>query len=127
MERAADRVSLHVVENGVDGDEALSRFGGLENLASFALGVEAVDVSFSPDCWRAVLADAARKNLHMKRCSIRSELVGDNYRRSKAVPQQQLPDKLQRGCFVASRLDNNFKNLTFAIDRAPKVHLLSRN
>jgi hypothetical protein len=54
-----------------------------------------------------------------KRRSVGSEFVGDDYRRSEALTSKQFPQQPQRRGLVLG-LDQDFENLAFAVDCAPR-------
>lgn len=61
-----------------------------------------------------------------KRRSVGSEFVGDDNLRNEALTSKQCPEQPQRRGFIALGLDQDLKNLAFAVDGAPHVHFLSR-
>jgi hypothetical protein len=60
-----------------------------------------------------------------KRRAVGSQLVGDDYRRNKALVSKQFPEQPHRRGLVALGLDQDLENLAFAVDSTPHVHLPS--
>jgi hypothetical protein len=129
MRRMADQEPLNiecVVDRRMNRNEALSRFGRFE----------ALHLSFPSSNWlmrvlRAVVGAQAllmesRKANFTKRSSIRSQFIGDDNRRDKALATKELTKKAHCRVPVAPGLNKNFQNLALTIDSAPQVHLLSR-
>jgi hypothetical protein len=48
-----------------------------------------------------------------KRRSVRSQFVGDDYRRNEALTSKQFPQQPQRRDFIAVGLDQDLENLAF--------------
>jgi hypothetical protein len=62
----------------------------------------------------------------VKRCPVGSQFVGDDNRRNEALASKEFAEQPQCCDLVALGLNEDFKNLAFAVDGAPHVHLLSR-
>src|ERR1700745_879089 len=126
MRRPADHMTLKiecVVDRRMNRNETLSRFGRFE----------ALHLSFASSNWlmrvlRAVVGAQAllmesRKANFAKRSSIRSQFIGDDNRGSKALATKEFTEQAQGRCLVTLGLNENVKNLAFAIDSAHHVHL----
>ena len=59
--------------------------------------------------------------------SVGSQFVRDDNPWCEAVRLQELAHQLKRGSLVTPGLDQEVKNLTFAVHGAPRVHPLSSN
>jgi hypothetical protein len=125
MHRTADQMPLnieYVVDRGMDRNEALRR---------------ALHLSFASSNWlmRVLRTVVGTQALFMqsrtvklaKRGSVRSQFIGDDNRGSKALATQEFTEQAQGRCLVTLGLNENVKNLAFAIDSAPHVHLFSRD
>ncbi len=60
-----------------------------------------------------------------KRRSVGSQFFGDDNLRNEALASKQFLEQPQRRGLVALGLDQDLKNLTFAVDSAPHIHLPS--
>ena len=120
---------LHVerVVNGrVDGNKALSRFDWFEALhLSFTSSNRLMRVFCAVVGAQSLLVRTREANFAKCR-SVGSQFISDNNRRNEALATKEFPDQAQCRGLVALRMNENFKDLTFAIDSAPHVHLLSR-
>jgi hypothetical protein len=61
----------------------------------------------------------SRKANFTKRSSIKSRFIGDDNRGSKAPATKEFTEQAQGRCLVTLGLNENVKNLAFAIDSAP--------
>src|SRR5262249_46647708 len=68
----------------------------------------------------------SREAKFAKRRSVRSQFISDDNRRDKALATKKLTQQSHGCCLVALALNKNFQNLALAIDRAPHLHLPSR-
>src|SRR6201997_1303627 len=68
----------------------------------------------------------SRETKFAKRRPVRSQFIGDDDRRDKALAAKELAQKAHCRGLVAPRLNKNFQNLALTIDSAAHVHLLSR-
>jgi hypothetical protein len=95
LRRTADQVALHIerIVNGrVDGNKALSRFGGFEALhRSFASSKRPMRVLRSIVGAKALLVQSREADF-TKRGSVGPQFVGDDRRRRKGMTSEQFPD-----------------------------------
>src|SRR5215831_7477813 len=75
---------------------------------------------------RQSLLVQSREAKFAKRRSVRSHFISDDNRRDKALATKKFTQQSHCCCLVALALNKNFQNLALAIDRAPHVHLPSR-
>ena len=129
MRRTADQMPLNiecVVDRGMDGNEALSRFGRFEALhLSFSSSNRLMRVLRTVVGTQSLLMQSRKANL-AKRRSVGPQLIGDDNRRNEALATKELAQKAHCRGLVASGRNKNFQNLALTIDSAPQVHLLSR-
>src|SRR5215207_4072712 len=113
----------HIVDGGMDGEKTLGRPGGLEALhTSFALSQWLMGI-LCPVIPPTSCVVAPRKTKFAQRSAVGSELVGHDGGWNDALLLQKFSHQLERRLAVSTGLNEDIKNLAFAVHGTPDVQL----
>src|SRR5215207_3622116 len=105
----------HIVDGGMDGEKTLGRPGGLEALhTSFALSQWLMGI-LCPVIPPTSCVVAPRKTKFAQRSAVGSELVGHDGGWNDALFLQKFSHQLERRLAVSTGLNEDIKNLAFAV------------
>jgi len=130
MRRTTAQVPLHVervVNRRMNRSEALTRLDRLEALHLPFASPQRLMRVLSSIVHAQSLFVRARKADFADRRPIGFQFVGHDGCRNETLASKQASEKLQCRSLVTSSLDEDVKDLAFAVDGAPHIHLPTTN